>query len=82
MFSSVCRLIPFRFSALSNLEPSGLTSHFFLHLGLSAPGISCRITSTKSDHMRLVYSRGNFGMLFCDDFLNRCGDRWLVVDLG
>jgi hypothetical protein len=32
--------------------------------------------------MRLVHSRGNFGMLFCGDFLNRRGDRRLAIDLG
>jgi hypothetical protein len=45
---SVCKLIGFRFSALAHLVPSHLMSHFFLHLGLAALGLSCLITSTSA----------------------------------
>jgi hypothetical protein len=53
----------------------------------SVKEVVARLTSAadqgpKSGHMTLVHSRGNFGMLFCGDVLNRRGDRRLVIDLG
>ena len=40
-----------------------------------------RTERPKSVHTRLAHSGGNFCAFLSSDFLHRCGDRWLIVEV-